>query len=368
MSYEAVNNFEVTRHLFEDFLKFDRTKPLSFDEWSHLDRDQMVAALYCNFYDEITLAWYKVKTNYSYTDDGVDELIQYLTKNVDKILDNPKRFTPQYIYKVAYNCLYCLCLDPNQHKKRYENECSNITKDEKDLFDFIKSATSAEDLSGVKDALREQMWQEINDLGYDAVAVVNTLITDSKNSEDTQWSDFKGKRPWKRRFKTLQKTGELEVVLDQLRSVLAKYADTLGGVDLEAGHKIIRLSFEAWPGHLRSSRFIVQNEIGDIAPRDNWYRLYFIEYKNRYNKHITYTPARIVYPDEVADDALDDYIKDLNDQGLETTGRVIFYGYYTFNDPNHSEPTTKSSTEDFVRVSEEEYKEERIKHNDESSK
>ena len=106
------NDFYVTRDLFREYVRY--TNPLSYSEWCNIPDDNKAAVLYLQFFDQITLAWYKMKSVYSVEADGVGEVLQYLQKNVDKIRNDEKRFTPAYIYKVCSNCLYCLCRDPNR--------------------------------------------------------------------------------------------------------------------------------------------------------------------------------------------------------------------------------------------------------------
>lgn len=130
--------FYLTRNIFRDSLKIKR--PMSYNRWVRIPDDMKAAALYVNFFEQITLAWYKTASVYSSDADGVSTVLQYLQKNVAKILDDSKRYTPAYIYRVAYNCLFCLCRDNNRHRRVYDNETSNIQNGpdgEFNLFDTV---------------------------------------------------------------------------------------------------------------------------------------------------------------------------------------------------------------------------------------
>ena len=139
--------FYKTLCIYREYIGYK--KAYSFNQWKRLPDNQKVAALFVQFYNEITLAWYKVKTEWSIEEEGVEIINQYLDKNVSKILNDKKRFDPRYIYRVAYNCLYCLCIDPSKNKDRYYKEQSNITnygEEELDLFDTIISEDTIESI------------------------------------------------------------------------------------------------------------------------------------------------------------------------------------------------------------------------------
>lgn len=130
--------FYSTLKLYRNYIGYE--KPISYNRWMRLEKKFKAPYLFVQFYNEITLAWYKVKTKWSIEEEGVEVINQYLVKNVEKIEKDKKRFTPQYIYKVAYNCLYCLCIDPSKNKDRYYNETSESFKSddgEASWFDFI---------------------------------------------------------------------------------------------------------------------------------------------------------------------------------------------------------------------------------------
>ena len=187
----------ATRELFSSYIHY--THPLSYDEWLAVADDLKAAVLYCQFFEQITLAWYKLKSVYSSEADGVNEAIQYLQKNVDIIKADSKRFTPSYIYKIMYNCLYCLCRDPNRYKKVYENECSNIcesSEGEFNVFDTYVDSHSSIEASMLADS-KEKFWSVIESRGRKTVIVVAELL-----GEEYDWTDAnadlpKADEPWR---------------------------------------------------------------------------------------------------------------------------------------------------------------------------
>lgn len=185
MSKNTKNQFATTRDMFVSCTNY--TKPLSYEEWLATDHDYKAAVLYCQFYNEITLAWYKLASVYSSESDGVAEVIQYLLKNVDKIIEDGKRFSAAYIYKIVYNCLYCLCRDPNKYKQAYENETSNIAvgaeDTEYDLFDTVVDHDGEDEYDSVrKDRARQEIWNLIEKKGSrDYIIVVAELLGDNED-------------------------------------------------------------------------------------------------------------------------------------------------------------------------------------------
>lgn len=218
MSAISSREFYETRNLFRSYI--DYTQPLSYEEWVNCPDDFKAAVLYCQFFNEITLAWYKLASVYSTGSDGVDEVLQYLSKNVPLIVEDRRRFSPAYIYKIVYNCLYCLCRDPNRYKKIYENECSNIQhygEDEVDLFDTYDVHVDAIEAHNV-DYIRSKIWQIVESLGDDAVLVVAKILGDS-----VDWRTESSKKITKRDFNKISADREVEVI-DKLREMLKDYA------------------------------------------------------------------------------------------------------------------------------------------------
>lgn len=133
--YSTSNPFCETYKLYKKYVPYSGN--LTYNKWMRLDDRYKAAALFVHFYDTITLAWFKRKTAWSIEEEGVEVINQYLIKNVEKIKGNPKRFRPQYIYTVAVNCFYCICVDPSKNKDRYFNEVNPELGDDENEFSWF---------------------------------------------------------------------------------------------------------------------------------------------------------------------------------------------------------------------------------------
>lgn len=203
------NCFYTTRAMFRNYISY--TKPLSFDEWMSIDDDKKAAVLYVQFFDQITLAWYKLKTDAAIEEECVSEVMMYLVKNVPIIKENPSRFKPSYIYRVCYNCIYCKSIDPYKGQTAktswYNNTTSNIVKVGDDVIDLFDTLMTDEDdyIDVDKTSAREAIWKIIDDMGEDTAAIVDEILGGKKA----------GKRISNRR----------EEIIDNLRTRLACYKE-----------------------------------------------------------------------------------------------------------------------------------------------
>ena len=187
--------FLATKQLFSNYIGYVR--PYTFSEWAALPEEYRVAALYVQFYPEIYRAWNKAKRSY-FTDEhtGVETVIQYLTKNANKILHDPKRFSSSYLYKVAYNCLASLTRNDSYigpATYRHMHECSNIlpcsdSKDgEIDLFDTVPCTIDIDiiiDSEQVEDK-RQELWALISTMPFDVRCFVRSLIGEKTTKQFT---------------------------------------------------------------------------------------------------------------------------------------------------------------------------------------
>lgn len=182
INVSAINNpFYATKAMFMNHTAYD--KPLSYDEWMNLSTDHKAAVLYVQFFEQITLAWYKCRSFYALEEDGVSTVMQYLIKNVPVIENNPKRFTPNYIYRVAYNCLYCICHDIQRDRLRWENECSNLVAAGEDVLDLFDTVAEDPDfVDGYRsDNYRERFWDIIEDMDKDTQTVIAEILDNKSN-------------------------------------------------------------------------------------------------------------------------------------------------------------------------------------------
>lgn len=178
----SLSPFAAARNMFREHINY--SKEYSYEEWAQLKSENKAAALFVQFFEQITLAWYKCKSFYTPEEDGVSTVLQYLQKNVSIIEENPKKFTPNYIYKVAYNCMYCICHDIKRDRLAYENEVSNIIPTDDgdiDLFDTVcKEVDYFEAAYQVRKS--DEIWQLVDSLGKDVQKVVDDLMTNTKQS------------------------------------------------------------------------------------------------------------------------------------------------------------------------------------------
>lgn len=169
-----------TRNFYRNFL--DLTKDLSFEEWNALPRAHKAVALYLQFFNEIVLAWEKANTiDFINCEDGVEIVNQYLEKNVSIIEQHPERFTARYIYKVAYNCMYCICHDRKCDKERLENETSAIVNKDGQEYDLTSTATTGETADGIyeTESIEKEFWAVIEDNGMEAEKVMRYLLSNN---------------------------------------------------------------------------------------------------------------------------------------------------------------------------------------------
>jgi len=211
--------FHDAKLLYRQFTGY--TTPLSFEEWATKNPDHKAAILFVQFYNQIVTAWMKAKEGNLYEfiegEEGVSTVCQYLQKNVPIIENNPKRFTPAYIYKVAYNCLYCICHDRKCDRERWENETSSIVShdgEELDLFDTITDYSMCPDKQIEARDFEREFWQVVEDEGQPAEKVLRYLL-----SQDA--ADLKKLNPRSKQYKT-DPLRDIEVSLEEAQKIIAR--------------------------------------------------------------------------------------------------------------------------------------------------
>lgn len=158
---------------FKDFSGY--SEPMSWEDWiSVRDQDTQVAILYCQFFNEITLAWYKAKADFVPDEDGLSCVLQYLTKNVPLIVAEENKFNPAYIYRVAYNCMDCLRY-VQRDINRHNTETTNVVLYEGEELDLCDLAPHR-DMSYEDRQDKDKFWAVIAALGPEAEKVVNYLV------------------------------------------------------------------------------------------------------------------------------------------------------------------------------------------------
>lgn len=219
--------FVQTYNMFCDYFS-GHCNNMSYAEWVNSDPDDKAALLYVIFYKEVTLAWCNAivmkKIVYVSQDDGVSTVLQYLMKNVDKISEDPDRFTPNYIYTVCYNCLLSLWKTRSNDMQRSISDISNeyIENDkEVNLWDLVPSEDDDMETRAVKEAIENI----IRHMGPKAEKVVNHLI----NPGDTlhKISKSSSERPIDRLADVSVSNSEYEEIISELKIKLAPYKDLI---------------------------------------------------------------------------------------------------------------------------------------------
>lgn len=200
--------FYETKKMFENAIsvKF----PISYETWLSLKDDLKAAALYVNFFDDITLAWTKAKSDFTPDEEGVSVVLQYLCKNVSKIIKEPNKYSDRYIYRVAYNSMGCL-RRVKRDKDYYDNTMSNfVTTEDDQEIDIFSRIPSKKSLTNeiAHNEFDRKIWGFLRQIDDTDKTVIEFLIGQKK---------------------TLNKraTARKDVVIDELRDLLEPFQDTL---------------------------------------------------------------------------------------------------------------------------------------------
>lgn len=138
-----MTKFNETKEAFLAATQVTIHYPITWESWMNLDDNLKAAALFVNFFKEVTMAYNALKCYYLDEEDAISIVCQYIIKNVDKIKADRKRFTPAYIYRVAYNCILGFVRVPSR-KDFSDNTTSqyfNMDGEEHDIFEIIEDST-----------------------------------------------------------------------------------------------------------------------------------------------------------------------------------------------------------------------------------
>lgn len=171
------HEFKEAKERYESAI--GKKAPITFEEWFTLPDSHKAAALFINFYNQITLAWTKAKADFTEDEDGLSTVMQYLMKNVPIIETNPNKYSETYIYRVAYNCMGCLRrskTDVARYKECVSEWHSKDScyggSDESSYFDFIGMDELADKLHLAADIL----YDLYGELDRDEKAVINNIL------------------------------------------------------------------------------------------------------------------------------------------------------------------------------------------------
>lgn len=225
----ASNNYQFiqTRDMFRDYLSGYPENP-TYTEWKNAAEEDKAALLFVTFYDEITLAWYNTivvfDTVFITQEDGVSTVLQYLMKNVEKINEDEKRYTSQYIYRISFNCLASFRGTQGTAMKRSTLEISNeYTEGDVtvNLWDLVPSED--EDIETQK--TKEAIWEIIRRMGPKAEKVVNHILNPDETLHKIAQSS--SERPLDRLADVSVTKAEYEEILEELKVRLAPFKSSL---------------------------------------------------------------------------------------------------------------------------------------------
>lgn len=191
------NQFQETKDRFMAATCFVRY-PLTYDVWMSLVDELKAAALFVNFYPQVIVAWQKWdKLCYLEEEDAVGTVIQYIVKNVDKIKADRKRFTPNYIYTVAYNALtgFCRVAGRQWYYATFQSNTFDLDDGEHDMFDIIEDTV---------DCFRSSRFRKvISSMNDTQKAIISHLI-------------------WNTKLEKTERKSE-KAIMEQLREVFKEY-------------------------------------------------------------------------------------------------------------------------------------------------
>ena len=176
--------FYSTRDMFIELTQFDHQ--LSYEEWCKSPQDHKAALLFVNFFSKMIQAWDKAnRFDFIPGEDGVSVVCQYLEKNVARIEQEPKKYTEAYIYKVAYNCMYCICHDLKSVNDRWENETSSIVSyqgEELSVFDTVSDSRGSAEQVYLTDNDQKAFWDIVESSDPKCQKVIDYLLSNDVKS------------------------------------------------------------------------------------------------------------------------------------------------------------------------------------------
>lgn len=190
------NAFYDTRRYFRECLGI--IGDVSYMSWMQLPYDDKLPVLYLQFFDQIILAWNRTKTEYSDDSECVSYVLQYLMKNVRYIMDDGARYSAEYMYTVAYNCLFSKCRTRKIDHQRNSIEVPDYIQDDLSWFDICADSRSVEDMEEA-----EAIWKLLDDQDADTMTVVMHLINKDRGNPDYQAISLQRKREIMRNLKKL---------------------------------------------------------------------------------------------------------------------------------------------------------------------
>lgn len=220
------NQFYETKTMFENYTGCTANVRLPYEEWLRLhnpgkdgndSNSKAAAALFVMFFDEITLAWEKAKADFIQDEDGIECVLQYLQKNVDIIRKNKSRYTPSYIYRVAYNCMDCLRYVEREQFRSKLTSSNIVPKDDEnlDLYDIAPDSIDYD-----LELTRKEFWGTIEGMDDQTAKVINHLLNGESLYKVSARAANRDADPLKDVSVTKQ---EMAAIIENLQEKLAKF-------------------------------------------------------------------------------------------------------------------------------------------------
>lgn len=221
--------FYESRNMFAELTQFNHQ--LSYEEWFNSPRENKAVLLFVNFFSKMTQAWDKAnRFDYIPGEDGVSTVCQYLEKNVSKIEECPEKYSEAYIYKVAYNCMYCICHDLKSVKDRWDNEASNVVNyqgEELSVFDIAADQKGSAEERYLDDAERREFWNLVEGSDPRCQKVVDYLL-----SHDPKSLKKLSKR---NKYYNSDPLREVEVSLEEAEQIVEELREKLSSMKINVG-------------------------------------------------------------------------------------------------------------------------------------
>lgn len=163
------NQFQEAKDRFTEATYFVKY-PITWNTWMTIDDELKCAALYVNFYDQIIFAWQNCRTYFLEDEECISIIMQYLMKNVEKIKNDPNRYTQGYIYTVAFRSLQGIRRvgGTKRYYDTYQSRYIDTKDGEVDLLDT---------LADVNDCFKNlQMQKAIMNMDDDMKALISHLV------------------------------------------------------------------------------------------------------------------------------------------------------------------------------------------------
>ena len=220
------NQFYETRTMFENFTGCTANERLPYEVWMTFHRpnkdgedpnSKAAAALFVMFFDQITLAWNKARADFVSDEDAIECVLQYLQKNVDIIRANKSRYTANYIYRVAYNCMDCLrYIERDKFRSRLES--SHLIETDDDTLDLYD--TCPEEVDFDLESVKSEMWKLLENEDEKKTKVITHLLNGESLSRTSTRSSAYATDPLRDIGVT---KAECDEIINRLREKLAKY-------------------------------------------------------------------------------------------------------------------------------------------------